>query len=59
MVRRRTIRDYAQPESDILGSQNRCNTCYGVVAMGQCYGQLDLDERIEIIACVQPVNRCE
>jgi IS30 family transposase len=33
---------------DPLGSQNKCNTCYGVVAMGQCYGQLSLEERIEI-----------
>ena len=31
-----------------LGSQNKCNTSYGVVAMGQCYGQLSLEERIEI-----------
>jgi IS30 family transposase len=31
-----------------LGSQNKCNTCYGVVAMGQCYCQLSLEERIEI-----------
>jgi IS30 family transposase len=41
-----------QPRSrgvlDPLGSQNKCNTCYGVVAMGQCYGQLSLEERIEI-----------
>src|SRR6187399_219774 len=33
---------------DALGSQNKCNTCYGVVAMGQVYGQLSLEERIEI-----------
>jgi hypothetical protein len=33
---------------DALGSQNKCNTCYGVVAMGQCYCQLSLEERIEI-----------
>src|SRR3954471_1699620 len=33
---------------DPLGSQNKCNTCYGVVAMGQCYCQLNLEERIEI-----------
>ena len=33
---------------DALGSQNKCNTCYGVVAMGQWYGQLSLEERIEI-----------
>jgi IS30 family transposase len=33
---------------DTLGSQNKCNTCYGVVAMGQCYCQLSLEERIEI-----------
>ena len=33
---------------DPLGSQNKCNTCYGVVAMGQCYCQLSLEERIEI-----------
>jgi IS30 family transposase len=33
---------------DPLGSQNECNTCYGVVAMGQCYCQLSLEERIEI-----------
>jgi len=33
---------------DPLGSQSKCNTCYGVVAMGQCYCQLSLDERIEI-----------
>jgi IS30 family transposase len=31
-----------------LGSQNECNTCYGVAAMGHCYGQLSLEERIEI-----------
>jgi len=31
-----------------LGSQDKCNTCYGVVAMGQCYCQLSLEERIEI-----------
>jgi IS30 family transposase len=31
-----------------LGSQNKCNTCYGVAAMGQCYGQLSLEERVEI-----------
>jgi IS30 family transposase len=31
-----------------LGSQNKCNTGYGVAAMGQCYGQLSLEERIEI-----------
>ena len=31
-----------------LNSQNKCNTCYGVVAMGQCYCQLGLEERIEI-----------
>jgi len=33
---------------DPLSSQNKCNTCYGVVAMGQCYCQLSLEERIEI-----------
>ena len=33
---------------DPLGSQNKCNTCYGVVVMGQCYCQLSLEERIEI-----------
>src|SRR6187397_694875 len=33
---------------DALGSQNKCNTCYGVVAMGQVYGQLSLEERIEL-----------
>jgi IS30 family transposase len=33
---------------DALSSQNKCNTCYGVVAMGQCYSQLSLEERIEI-----------
>jgi IS30 family transposase len=33
---------------DPLGSRDKCNTCYGVVAMGQCYSQLSLEERVEI-----------
>ncbi|NEW93959.1 transposase, partial [Rhodopseudomonas sp. BR0M22] len=32
----------------LLGSRCKCNTCYSGVAMGQCYGQLSLEERVEI-----------
>jgi hypothetical protein len=37
-----------------LGSRNKGNTSYGVVAMGQCYGQLSLEERIEIYGRDKP-----
>ncbi len=33
---------------DPLSSRNKCNTCYDGVTMGEDYGQLSLEERIEI-----------
>ncbi|MBU6462226.1 MAG: helix-turn-helix domain-containing protein [Bradyrhizobium sp.] len=39
---------WLMPDIHRHGSQDKCNTCYGVVAMGQCYCQLSLEERIEI-----------
>ena len=42
-----------------LSSRNKCNTCYGVVAMGQSYCQLSLEERIEIYRLHAAGSRCK
>src|SRR6476646_12303224 len=44
----RTERKFPRHFRGGFGSRCKCNTCYGVVAMGQCYGQLSLEERAEI-----------